>query len=271
MTIVDNYFPFDGTGPGATATAARWRLMARLWSGSGVVPLFLNSLRPSIAGSVVTIATGAVWIDGYYGEIDAPKSVSVSGNGMVVARMDPAARQIALYFVANQTVPVQNLTGNYEIPLMQVTGSTGKDIRQFAAPIGTPVHARAFRAGVWSSATTTYTFGFDSISYGSGFTVGAAAFFTCPINGDYLVTAHAGYIAAAVGQWYNLFLCKNGSQVAWSNNHAALVGQYLTVNPTDIIPCTVGDQLSLQHSSSQNGNQGLVGSYMSYMTVRYLP
>ena len=139
MTIVDNYFPFD-SGAGAVATAARWRLMARLWSSTGVIPLFLNSLAPTIAGSVVTIAPGAVWIDGYYGESDSPKTLSVSGNGMVVARMDPTAREILFVFVPNQTTPTRDQNGIYEVPLMQITGgSTGTDIRLFAVEAATAV------------------------------------------------------------------------------------------------------------------------------------
>lgn len=138
MTIVDNYFPFD-TGPGSTATAARWRLMARLWFGSGIVQGFLNGFAPSIAGSVVTIQTGAVWIDGYYGESDSPKTVGITGNGMVVIRMDPVARQIILIFVLGQNVPTQNQNGIYEIPLMQVTGATGVDIRQYGSPSPNPI------------------------------------------------------------------------------------------------------------------------------------
>ena len=132
MTIVDNYFPFD-TGPGSSATASRWRLMARVWQGSGVIANYLNNMSPSIAGSVVTINTGAVWIDGYYGEIDSPKTVSISGNVIVVARMDPTARQILLTSV---TTPTQTLTGIYEVPLARVTSGTLVDIRQFAGGAG---------------------------------------------------------------------------------------------------------------------------------------
>jgi microcystin-dependent protein len=130
MTIVDNYFPFD-TGPGSAATAARWRLMARVWSTSGVVPNYLNNCNPTLAGSVVTIDTGALWIDGYYGEIDSPKTVSTTGNGTVVAHMDPNARQITVTFTT--TVLTQSLTGVYEIPLARVTSGALTDIRQFAS------------------------------------------------------------------------------------------------------------------------------------------
>jgi len=129
MTIVDNYFPFD-TGPGSTATAARWRLMARVWQGSGVIANYLNNMNPTIVGSVVTIDTGAVWIDGYYGEIGSPKTVTVTGSQVVVARMDPVARQILLTSVTTLT---QTLTGIYEVPIARVTSGAITDIRQFAS------------------------------------------------------------------------------------------------------------------------------------------
>ena len=133
MTIVDNYFPFD-SGPGQTATAARWRLMARLWSSTGVIPLFLSAMAPTIAGSVVTVGTGAVWIDGYYGESDSPKTVGVSGNGMVVAQMDPNARQITIKFISGQSTPTRNLNGIYEVPIVQVTGAVPRSATSACSP-----------------------------------------------------------------------------------------------------------------------------------------
>lgn len=142
MTLLDNYFPFD-QGAGATATPARWRSMARYFYGSGVIASYLNALRPSQSGGIVTIQPGAAWIDGFYGENDAAKTLSVSGNGMVVARMDPNARSIAFVFVPNQTTPTQTPTGIYEIPLWNVTGATGTDIRQYSIspPPSPPTHS----------------------------------------------------------------------------------------------------------------------------------
>jgi len=138
MTLLDIYYPFD-TGAGASATPPRWRAMARYFFGSGVIPTVGNKLAATLAGSVVTIQTGAGWFDGFYGENDSNKTVSVSGNGMVVARMDPNARTIAFYFVPNQTVPTQSLTGLYEIPLLRVTGTTATDIRQYSTSL--PSHS----------------------------------------------------------------------------------------------------------------------------------
>jgi hypothetical protein len=139
MTLLDTYYPYD-TGPGASATVSRWRGMARTFANTGIVPGYGNQLAPSLAGSVVTINTGACWIDGFYGEVITTKTISVSGNGMVVARMDPTARTISFVFVPNQTSPTQSLTGIYEIPLMQITGTTGRDIRQIANPFPSISH-----------------------------------------------------------------------------------------------------------------------------------
>jgi microcystin-dependent protein len=135
IQAVDNYFPFT-TGLGAAATVARWRLMARNWvvGGSGVLANYLNQCFPSIAGSTVTIGTGAVWVDGFYGEIDTPKTLTISGNGMVVARMDPTAQIVEMVFVANQTVPTQNLTGIYEVGIAQISGGTLTDLRPLLQP-----------------------------------------------------------------------------------------------------------------------------------------
>jgi microcystin-dependent protein len=138
----DNFFPFD-TGTGALATPARWRLMARQWSGSGVIPNYPaaapNMCRPTLAGSVLTIDPGAVWIDGFYGESTASKSMSVSGgDGLAVARADPTGRQVVFAYVVGQSAPTQTLTDIYEIPIARVTSGALVDIRQYASG-GQPV------------------------------------------------------------------------------------------------------------------------------------
>jgi microcystin-dependent protein len=135
MSNVDfeNYFPFtDGLGAGATST--RWRLMARNWvqGGSGILQGYLQNCAPSLSGgTTVNIQPGAVWIDGFYGENTSPKAVTVSTNGMVVARMDPSNEKISFFFVAAQNAPTQNPAGIFELPIAQITGGVLTDIRQF--------------------------------------------------------------------------------------------------------------------------------------------
>jgi microcystin-dependent protein len=137
MTVVDNYFPFD-TGPGAAATPARWRLMARQWSSPGVIPNYNNQCRPSLVGTALTIDTGGIWIDGFYGENQTSKTLSVvGGDGLVVARADPNGRQIVFSYNIGATQPVQTLTNIYEVSIARITAGAMVDIRQFANG-GTP-------------------------------------------------------------------------------------------------------------------------------------
>jgi hypothetical protein len=269
MTVVDNYFPFD-TGSGASATPARWRLMARLWYSSGVVPGYLNACVPSISGSVVTIQSGAMWIDGYYGESDSPKTVGVSGNGMVVARMDPTARSIAFYYVAGQSVPTQNPNGIYEIPIMQVTGATGTDIRRFSAPTpSNPVHARACRVAAYATSTSLLTYGWDTISFGTGF---AGGIYTCPINGDYIVAVQIGFTSTGAGQWCAMHLVHNSTALVWTGTTASTgANEAQLAQLSEVVPCAAGDILFINHYYSTNGCAGLVGSMYAYMTVRAIP
>jgi len=115
--------------------------MARYFYGSGVVPGYANQLRTTISGSVVTIQTGAVWADGFYGEITSNKTLSLTGqptpyNGIVVARMDPTARTITFAYVAGAGTgqnPTQNLSGIFEVALLRVVAGVGTDIRQFSS------------------------------------------------------------------------------------------------------------------------------------------
>lgn len=171
----DNYFPFD-TGSGSGATQDRWRKMGRLWYPSGVVPGYLSQMTPSIAGSIVTIQPGGVWIDGFYGEIQTAKTVSIPGGqtGQVVARMDTGGKTIGFLFVQNQTTPSQSVSATiYEIPIFQVTGSgAGKDARQWSANVitkpasgaivkETQLHAvitASYSATAWSASWWSPTF-----------------------------------------------------------------------------------------------------------------
>jgi len=271
VTLLDSYFPFD-TGSGTTATPARWRLMARLFYGSGVVPGNQNQLSCTIAGSVVTINTGAAWIDGFYGENDATKTVSVTGAGMIVARMDPNGRTITFVFVASQTVPTQTPTGIYEIPLYSVSaGLALTDIRQFARATPTAaVQARAYRNAAWT-ANTAERVPYDTLSFGSGFSL-PSGIYTCPYAGTYLITGQYSSVATAVGQYTYAHLTHNGGFTGVGNgvaNYATAVGQQLASNVTDLVPCSTGDTLSITVASNVNGLVGVTGQW-TYMAVRLL-
>jgi microcystin-dependent protein len=108
--------------------------MARSWLGSGVIPGYNNQCQPRLGGSVATVDTGGVWIDGFYGENSATKNISVAGgDGMLVARADPTARQVMFAYNLGTTPPTQTQTGIYEIPIARVTSGAMVDIRQYAS------------------------------------------------------------------------------------------------------------------------------------------
>jgi microcystin-dependent protein len=112
--------------------------MARQWSSPGVIPNYNNQCRPTIIGTVVSIDTGGVWIDGFFGDNSASKSLSVSGgDGVVVARADPTARQVLFSFNLGAGNITQSLTGIYEVPIARITSGAMVDIRAFANS-GTP-------------------------------------------------------------------------------------------------------------------------------------
>jgi microcystin-dependent protein len=132
---VDNYFPFTN-GPGSAATQDNWRLMARNWvqGGSGIIAGYKNQFKPTISGTSITVDTGAAWLDGFYGENTAAKTVTATGNGMVVVQMDPTPSTggvINIAFKVGQSKPVQQSTGVFEIPIATVAGSGLTDARQY--------------------------------------------------------------------------------------------------------------------------------------------
>lgn len=138
MTLLDNYFPFDA-GPGTIANHFRWRQMARLWFPSGVISGYLNQLAPVLSGSNVTIDTGGVWVDGFYGENTVGlKTIAWSGNGYIVARLDPVNQTITFNWV---TAITQNPTSLWDISLASITSGVLTDTRSFiyqATGVGVP-------------------------------------------------------------------------------------------------------------------------------------
>lgn len=266
MTAVDNYFPFD-SGPGYTATMSRWRLMGRLFCGSGVIPGFQNQFATTVSGGVATIQPGGVWIDGFYGETTANKALTVSGNGMIVARMDPTSKTITIVYVLNQTLPTQSLTGIFEIPLYTVAAGAVTDARQFAlADPNKVARVRMHRVAGYTTNTTDVRYGFDTITWGGS---APGGLFTCPYAADYLVSCQGGFHTTAAGQYYNIEINHNGTNVAWNGtNNAVLAGAVLVARCTDIIPCKAGDTLSMYHHCSTVGLQGMVGYPYAYMTIR---
>src|SRR5215831_8844162 len=289
--LAETYIPFD-TGPGATATTARWRSMSRGFRYNGIVPGFANQFTATISAGVLAIQPGAVWVDGFYAETTTNHTVSSTGlgPGLTVLRADPVARTIAFFYLPAVTVPNQPApalsTGVYEIPLYYVVSQTTfNDVRQFATATNDNCRApasngpynnsnycargRMWRSGSYGTSTAVNNYGFDTVSYGAAFFSGWQ--FVCPYSDDYLVVASVGFISSAVGQWYNARIARGASVIAWSGTtNASAVGATMNCQVQDIVPCKAGDTLYVQHWCSTNGLQGSVGQDRAYFSVRSL-
>jgi hypothetical protein len=274
---LDNYFPFD-TGPGMTATPANWRMMARLFYGSGVVPGNQSQFNATISGGTVTLQPGAVWIDGFFGQTNGNKAVTGVSSGLIVARMDLSQREIYFLYLPGTSTPGQNpLASTYDVPLYQVTSASAMtDVRQFCnADPQKIARCRAYRNAAYGTATAWTGYGFDTLSYGSGITLGAGSF-TCPYAADYYTAVQVGFWSTAAGQYYNVQLLHTSPPAAavavtWNGtDNSVVAGALIMASLTDIVPCKAGDTLSIQHHCSTAGLQGAVGSTTAYWTVRAL-
>lgn len=136
MSTFETYWPMDD-GPGANTGMLRWRKMARLWAHDGVVRGVGAELRPQYydpASETWVVGTGAVWVNGFYGEATANKEIRVPGNrGLIVARLRAGA--VTLFFKPNDPNPWQDPDGEWEVPLHWLEGD-GQwfDRRPFVQP-----------------------------------------------------------------------------------------------------------------------------------------
>ena len=161
MTDFDTYHPFED-GPGMFSTMTRWRRMARLWGQldpagqgelgglcSGVVRAEYGPIpgepNPLLAyqrdGLSISLTAGAVWVNGFYGFNRNWTALPTPGpvDGLVVARFDPAAQEVALVWRGGATDPVQDPEGWWEVPLAYVdAGGVIHDRRTFVPRTGPP-------------------------------------------------------------------------------------------------------------------------------------
>jgi hypothetical protein len=246
--------------------------MARLWYGSGVVPGNQSQLACTISGTTVTIQPGAVWVDGFYGQSSANKTVSgVTGTGTVVARLDVTSRQI--YFMFTTTV-VQNPLANFDIPLYSVAGGVLTDVRQFCTADPSKIaRGRTHRSAAYATTQALNNMGFDTVDYGTNWS--GTWLFVCPYAADYLCIAQVGFTASAIGQWCDARLAHASGGTTtittWGGSGNSYVpGNIVTASLNDIVPCKAGDQLYIQHLYALNGLQGFVGASNAFFSVRSL-
>jgi hypothetical protein len=269
VTVVDSYFPFD-SGTGSIATPAHWRSMSRNWQPPGVIPGIANQCNPTIAGSVVTVGTGAMWIDGFYGEITVAKTVSVSGNGMVVGRADPNDRTVKIYFVANQTVPTQpaNSTGIYEIPIAQVTGTTLTDIRQYSYGLVVPCgQAGANNQTIQTADGTWFQIGYLGTYWVKGGMTFGGSTLTVPTDGIYQVGAMVTYEASNNVVPAGRYVCairQNNITIAQGETHPSVSS---TPQPkcSVLANCKAKDTINMW-GWKQNGGSSVASYALSFMT-----
>lgn len=139
MPVVDEYFPFD-TGHGSTSNTARWRKMARLWQSDGVYAGYMNQLNGTLAAGTLTVDTGAVFICGYYGEVQTAQPIPITGTGTgtVVAGVNFSTQQITIYYrdgiTDYGTGGYEQDTSVWEIPLWLVSGTSVTDLRTMINP-----------------------------------------------------------------------------------------------------------------------------------------
>lgn len=114
---------------GSVSSEARWRLMARQWLPSGCCAGVGGDMAPSLAGSNLTVAAGAAWVDGHYCELAGSQVLATTVNGLAVVRFDPAANTAELLYRDGATIPTQNIGGLWEQPIAKIAASALTDVR----------------------------------------------------------------------------------------------------------------------------------------------
>jgi hypothetical protein len=134
--VAETAMPFDGV----FYNEADWAKMARLWLTTGVVSGELNSLAAyaDSTGMQVKVPTGRAWIEGFYYENDAIKTLAISAADpsnpridRVVVRLDRTANTITAAVktgtpAATPSAPALTQTSaTWEIALAQVRVNAG--------------------------------------------------------------------------------------------------------------------------------------------------
>lgn len=164
---VDEYFPFD-SGPGSSIGEAQWRKMGRLWLSSGPVQGIADGCQVTADGTggrVVRVQSGQLWVDGFFGEVAAQKTLPVSANSSgqpridtVVARADVTNNRVELDVVAgtagaSPVAPALTQSATvWEVPLANVAVASGAS----SFTQGNITDRRSWAAGRVPSADPSY-------------------------------------------------------------------------------------------------------------------
>ena len=92
--------------------------------------------EPLLAAAEHAEATGAVFIHGYYAEVQTPQSIPVLTNGTIVAKVDYTNEVCSVYYKdgALDYASYEQSTNNWEIPLWLVSSGTLTDLRVMVNP-----------------------------------------------------------------------------------------------------------------------------------------
>ena len=121
---------------GAITSEPRWRKMARHWAPTGVCPAVGGELTPTLAGGIITVKSGAAWVDGHYVEQATDQTLTATAAGLVVIRFDPAVNTAELLYRDAVSVPTQDPAGVWEMAVARIVANVLYDVRPWIATAG---------------------------------------------------------------------------------------------------------------------------------------
>ena len=166
-------------------------------------------------------------------------------------------------------VPAFNYGHTQSLPAGTVVDTlvVGKKAYVLGAYGTVPYASRVWRTAAWTSSATATMFGFDTVTFDpySSYSL-ATHFYTCPVPGNYRVSAQLAVQATAVGQQLTVGIYQNGTLTArdfpWSGAAGAL-----SATVTDLLPCAAGDTISVEQMTSPSGLAGRPASDACFMVV----
>jgi hypothetical protein len=286
---------------GSYAASVDRRLLGALYPTGVVagcaVTVSAGTMNMNIAvGSVAAPAannTGSVLCYSDAVEVVTSTAAPASGNtriDLIVCQprgndLDGGANNDFVFTVVAGTAttgtPATPATPAGAVPLAQITVVGGSaslsaaNLTDLRAPMfsltPTAYKLRVYRAGAFTTLPSAVV-GYDTISYGtsSWWNTGTGTF-TCPAAGDWLVVAQFSYLADAAGQYNVIAITRAGTAIATgAPSFSYATGNVVAGMATDIVPLTVGQQLTIVQTTNASGKTGSPGSDRTFLTLRLL-
>lgn len=142
----------------------------------------------------------------------------------------------------------------------------------FRVPLSDLYHAEVYLNGAQNIPNSAFTVvAYDTVEADpqSSFTTGAAALYTAPVAGRYLVTAAVIYANAVATAIASVF--QNGAETRRGVQAAAVANATNGVIVSSILRCAVNDTLDVRAFQGQGGNQALsTGSVLCWAQFTYI-